>query len=121
MSEVRFKSAALSDQMNDMDWLQGCQLSIDAGEKFVILEARESGTAGVVGGNGEIKTPMLNSLASNFEVELILFDAPVKSLQAHLINNFGSSVNLGNLSLQSILPVMALRNNLRSETLNFDS
>ena len=61
MSEVGFKSAALSDQMTDMDWLQGCQLSIDAGAKFVILEACESGTAGVVGGHGEIKTPMLNS------------------------------------------------------------
>ena len=87
----------------------------------MILEARESGAAGVVGGNGEIKTPMLNSLASNFEVESILFEAPVKSLQANLINNFGSRVNLGSLSLQSILPLMALRNNLRQETLNFDS
>ena len=121
MSEVGFKSAALSDQMTDLDWLQSCQLSIGAGAKLVILEARESGTAGVVGENGEVKTSMLNFLASNFDVESILFEAPVKSLQAHLINNFGSSVNLGNLSLQSILPVMALRNNLRAETLNFHS
>ena len=37
----------------------------------MILEAREAGAAGVVGGNGEIKTPMLNSLAFNFEVESI--------------------------------------------------
>ena len=73
----------------------------------MILEARESGAAGVVGENGEIKTPMLNSLASNFEVESIFFEALVKSLQAHLINNFVSRVNLGNLSLQSILPLLA--------------
>ena len=84
---------------------------------MVILEARESGTAGIVDQEGMIKTPLLTHLVSTLGLDSILFEAPVKSMQAHLINLFGTDVNLGNISLQSILPLQALRQRLRSDTL----
>lgn len=116
-SEVGFKSPELSDQMSPSDWIRSCQLSLDAGADFVILEARESGTAGIVDKDGIIKTPLLTHLVNTIGLESVLFEAPVKSLQAHLINLFGTDVNLGNISLQSILPLQALRQRLRSDTL----
>ena len=116
-SEVGFKSPELSDQMSPADWIRSCQLSLDAGAEIVILEARESGTAGIVDQNGMIKTPLLTHLVNTIGLDAILFEAPVKSLQAHLINLFGPDVNLGNISLQNILPVQALRQRLRSDTL----
>ena len=116
-SEVGFKSPELSDQMSPSDWIRSCQLSLDAGAEMVILEARESGTAGIVDQDGMIKTPLLMHLVSTLGLDSILFEAPVKSMQAHLINLFGTDVNLGNISLQSILPLQALRRRLRSDTL----
>mgnify|MGYP006219402713 FL=1 len=116
-SEVGFKSPELSDQMSLSDWVHSCQLSLDAGAQLVILEARESGTAGIVDRDGLIKTPLLTHLVNNLGLESILFEAPIKLLQAHLINLFGTDVNLGNINLQSILPVHALRHRLRSDTL----
>ena len=116
-SEVGFKSPELSDQMSPGDWLHSCKLSLDAGAQLVILEARESGTAGIVDRDGLIKTPLLTHLVNSLGLDSILFEAPVKSLQAHLINLFGTEVNLGNINLQSILPVQALRQRLRSDTL----
>ena len=116
-SEGGFKCAELSDQMSPSDWIRSCQLSLDAGAEFVILEARESGTAGIVDKDGIIKTPLLTHLVNTIGMESVLFEAPVKALQAHLINLFGTDVNLGNISLQSILPLQALRQRLRSDTL----
>ena len=116
-SEVGFKSPELSDQMSPSDWIRSCQHSLDAGAEMVILEARESGTAGIVDQDGMIKTPLLTHLVSTLGLDSILFEAPVKSMQAHLINLFGTDVNLGNISLQSILPLQALRQRLRSDTL----
>ena len=117
MSEIGFKSADRSDLMSDSDWLDACQQSLAAGAHLLVLEARESGSAGVVDKNGNIKSSMLNYLASVIGIESILFEAPVKQLQVHFIKEFGSLVNLGNISLQNILPVIALRQNLRSDTL----
>ena len=121
MSEIGFKSADRSDLMTDSDWLVACQQSLAAGAKLLVLEARESGSAGVVDKNGDIKSSMLNHLASVISIESILFEAPVKQLQVHFIKEFGSLVNLGNISLQNVLPVIALRQNLRSETLILSS
>ena len=117
MSEVGYKSPDRSDSMSDSDWLEGCQLSLAAGAKLIVLEARESGSAGVVDKNGDIKSSMLDYLTSFIDSESILFEAPIKSLQVYFIKKFGPRVNLGNISLQNILPIMALRQNLRSDTL----
>lgn len=117
MSEIGYKSADRSDLMSDSDWLEGCQLSLAAGAKLIVLEARESGSAGIVDKNGDIKSSMLDYLTSIIDPESILFEAPVKPLQVYFIKKFGPLVNLGNISLQSILPIVALRKNLRSDTL----
>lgn len=117
MSEIGFKSADRSDLMSDSDWLDACQQSLAAGADLLVLEARESGSAGIVDKNGNIKSSMLNHLVSVIGIESILFEAPVKQLQVYFIKEFGSLVNLGNISLQNILPVIALRQNLRSDTL----
>ena len=117
LSEIGYKSITKSDQMTSNDWVQSCQMSIDYGADLVVIEARESGTAGIVDKNGEIKDQTIKELILKVGLERILFEAPTKQLQTFLINNYGSSVNLGNISIQSVLPLVALRQNLRSDTL----
>ena len=117
LSEIGYKSTTKSDQMTSNDWVQSCQMSIDYGADLVVIEARESGTAGIVDKNGEIKDQTIKELIQKVGLKRILFEAPTKQLQTFLINNYGSSVNLGNISIQSVLPLVALRQHLRSDTL----
>ena len=118
LSEIGYKSTTKSDQMTAHDWVQSCQMSIESGADLVVIEARESGTAGIVDKHGNIKDEIIKELILKVGLNRILFEAPTKELQTFLINNYGSSVNLGNISIQNVLPLVALRQNLRSDTLN---
>ena len=121
LSEIGYKSAINSDNMSTMDWVSGCERSLEAGASLVIIEARETGTAGIIDRNGLIKSDIIKELLTNIAISKIIFEAPTKQLQSYLINNYGSSVNMGNISFENILPLEALRRNLRSDTLNHRS
>jgi phosphosulfolactate synthase len=103
------------------DWLESCKLSLEAGADIIVIEARETGTAGIVDKDGNIKMETIDLLISEIGKEKLLFEAPTKDIQSFLINKYGSSINLGNISIQNILPLQALRQNLRSDTLTFQS
>lgn len=118
ISEIGSKSAIESDRMTAMDWVTGCERSLQAGAKMVVIEARETGTAGIVNKNGLLKGNIIKELMTTIDRNKIIFEAPTKQIQSYLINNYGSSVNMGNISFQDILPLEALRENLRSDTLN---
>lgn len=120
-SEVGFKSVEKSDNMCPSDWLESCRLSLEAGADIIVIEARETGTAGIVDKDGNIKMETIDLLISEIGKEKLLFEAPTKDIQSFLINKYGSSINLGNISIQNILPLQALRQNLRSDTLTFQS
>ena len=117
MSEVGRK---VSDQLTDLthqQWIDHCHLSVDAGANLVILESRESGLSGYVSAEGHINKDLIDSIIQQIPIDLLLFEAPIKPVQSALINNYGSSINLGNIHLNDILSVQSLRMGLRSDTL----
>ncbi len=117
MSEVGRK---VSDQFTDLtqqQWIDHCVLSVDAGANLIILESRESGLSGYVSPEGSINKQLIDSIVQQIPIDLLLFEAPIKSVQSALINNFGCQINLGNIRLSDVLSVQSLRMGLRSDTL----
>jgi phosphosulfolactate synthase len=97
--------------LEDLEW----------GAAWVIIEGRECGQGvGVFDDSGNV---------DNFEVDLIIdmlgdkrdaliWEAPLKSQQAFFIEKFGANAGLGNIPIDQVLALEALRNGLRFDTLN---
>ena len=88
---------------------------------WVIIEGRECGQGvGVFDDSGNVE---------DFEVDLIvemlgdkldslIWEAPLKSQQVFFIEKFGANAGLGNVPIDQVLALEALRNGLRFDTLN---
>lgn len=90
---------------------------LETGAILVIIEARESGQGiGIYDGKGNIITEKLAKLSDELPMEKIIWEAPLKSQQAKLINDFGPNVNLGNIPPTEAMALEALRLGYRSDT-----
>lgn len=90
---------------------------LDNGAYRVIIEGRESGTVGMYNSLGDLDQQIFETLLRGVpSPELIIWEAPQKKQQVHLIKSLGNNVNLGNISSNDILAVEALRNGLRGDT-----
>lgn len=85
----------------------------------VIVEARESGKGvGIYDASGGVDETELNAIAALVsDPSVLIWEAPLKNQQAHLIKKFGVNVNLGNVPPEDILALEALRCGLRADTL----
>ncbi len=97
-------------------WPLWIQKELDAGSWKVITESRESGKTGIYNSNGNIEKNIVTKIASKINIEHIIWEAPKQNQQAWLINEFGSSVNLGNISSKDVLSLECLRRGLRADT-----
>ena len=97
-------------------WPLWIQKELDAGSWKVIIESRESGKTGIYNLNGNIEKNIVAKIASKINIEHIIWEAPKQNQQAWLINEFGSSVNLGNISSKDVLSLECLRRGLRADT-----
>jgi len=90
-----------------------------AGAFKVIVEAREAGKGvGIYDKEGKIKEDEVEAIVSGIEdTDKLIWEAPLKSQQQHLILRFGPNVNLGNIPPGDILALEALRCGLRGDTL----
>jgi phosphosulfolactate synthase len=98
-------------------WVEMIRGELDAGAWKVITEARESGTAGVFRGDGEVRSGLIDEIAQSVDVDRLLFEAPQKAQQVWFIRAFGPNVNLGNIPPDEVIPLETLRLGLRSDTL----
>lgn len=88
------------------------------GAEKVIIEARESGRGiGIYDDGGRIKEASLDRICEGVPVQQIMWEAPLKSQQAELIQRFGADVSLGNIPSEEVIALEALRRGLRSDTL----
>ncbi len=85
----------------------------------VIVEAREAGKGvGIYDEKGNVKPSEIDGiLAGGIDVNDLIWEAPIKNQQQHLILRFGLNVNLGNIPPGDILALEALRQGLRGDTL----
>lgn len=98
-------------------WVEEIKEELEAGATMVILEARETGTAGVFRPDGEVRMGLIEEIEHEIEPDLLVFEAPRKAQQTWFINRFGTHVNLGNISPKDVVALETLRLGLRADTI----
>jgi phosphosulfolactate synthase len=83
---------------------------------YVILEGRETATAGMYRQTGEIREGLIADIILQVDQHRLIFETPTTTSQYHFIRQFGANVNLGNIKLEDILKLESQRQALRSET-----
>ena len=114
LSEVGSKDA--EKVIPPYQWIQMMQSELDAGAWKIVAEARESGTAGICGSNGEVHVGLIDEIVTQIDPNTILFEAPQKSQQVWFIKGFGPQVNLGNIAVDDVIALETLRTGLRADT-----
>lgn len=99
--------------------IQQLQQDLSLGVSYVIVEGRESGVnVGIYDANGDLNEGILRTLSNRESyMDRLIWEAPLKKQQAHLITMFGPNVNLGNIPTGETIALEALRRGLRSDTL----
>ncbi|MGX4584677.1 phosphosulfolactate synthase [Paenibacillus chitinolyticus] len=94
---------------------------VEMGAELVTIEARESGMGvGIFDENGACKDEELNVvLRSVPSPDILLWEAPLKNQQIHLLELLGPDVHLGNVAPADVIALEALRRGLRSDTFHF--
>jgi phosphosulfolactate synthase len=122
LSEVGAKSAEGNERMRPRDWARQVRTDLAHGARWVITEARESGTTGIAGGDGAPRGDVLEALReAGVDPALLLFEAPTKALQTQFVLRFGPDVNLGNVAPADLVALETLRLGLRSDTMLADT
>jgi len=98
-------------------WVELIEAELRAGAWKVITEARESGTAGIFRGDGEVRMGLIDEIVHAIDPNRLLFEAPQKAQQVWFIRKFGPNVNLGNIPPDEVIPLETLRLGLRADTL----
>jgi phosphosulfolactate synthase len=97
-------------------WVEQIQRDLEAGAWKVIMEARESGNAGIYRADGEPRTGLIDEIAHAIDPERLIFEAPLRPQQVWLLKRFGMECNLGNIAPDDVLSLETLRLGLRSDT-----
>lgn len=97
-------------------WVEQIQRDLEAGAWKVIMEARESGNAGIYRADGEPRTGLIDEIAHAIDPERLIFEAPLRPQQVWLLKRFGTECNLGNIAPDDVLSLETLRLGLRSDT-----
>ncbi|MGH8862222.1 MAG: phosphosulfolactate synthase [Jatrophihabitantaceae bacterium] len=103
-------------QLDPAQWKDEVSQDLAAGAWLVITEGRESGTVGTYDADGEVIEEIIEAVVGVAGHGRILFEAPRRNQQAWCITRFGPEVNLGNVALDDIVNVEALRLGLRADT-----
>lgn len=91
---------------------------LEFGAEMVIVEGRESGRGvGLFDEQGELRDGALEEMLERTgNPDRLMWEAPLKHQQVHLMKMIGNHVNLGNIPLDDILSLECLRRGLRSDT-----
>ncbi len=89
---------------------------LDAGAERLIIEARESAVAvGLFDAAGRFNAPQADRFVDALGLDVLIFEAPVKSSQFRLLDHFGAGVRLSNVRLEELLRVEIYRRGLHSD------
>lgn len=95
----------------------------ELGAALITIEGRESGKGvGIYDEDGGCKDEEIGLvLAGVPSPDLLLWEAPYKDQQVHLLKRLGSGIHLGNIAPTDLISLEALRRGLRSDTLTFEA
>lgn len=90
------------------------------GASLVTIEGRESGRGvGIFDKNGVCKDQdILKMIERVPNSQLLLWEAPHKEQQVHLLKLLGNDIHLGNIAPHELISLEALRRGLRSDTMH---
>jgi phosphosulfolactate synthase len=114
LSEVGSKDANVI--IPPYKWIKLMRAEMEAGSWKVIAEARESGTAGIFRGSGEVRSGLIDEILTEIPSENIIWEAPQKGQQVWFIKLLGANANLGNIPVEEAIPLETLRLGLRGDT-----
>jgi phosphosulfolactate synthase len=114
LSEVGSKEEGII--IHPAKWVSMMKAELEAGSFKVIAEARESGTVGIFHKNGSTHSMLVTRITSKIKETDIIWETPQKSQQVYFINLFGANVNVGNISVDDVIPLETLRIGLRGDT-----
>jgi phosphosulfolactate synthase len=97
-------------------WATEAAADLDAGARWVIAEARESGTVGLYRPDGSVRADVVHTLLRVADPARVIFEAPRTDQQAWFVKHVGTAVNLGNIPAAGVLGLEALRTGLRADT-----
>lgn len=117
-SEIGYKDQQRSLDLPPSKWVNYMKASLDAGANMVIAEARESGNSGICRSDGEVRFGLIEDiLASDINMDKVIFEAPNKLLQTYFVKRVGPNANIANVAFGDIVGLETLRLGLRSDTL----
>lgn len=116
VSEVGRKDTTVAVAPNR--WVAAIRTELASGATRVVLEGRESGTAGLYRTSGEMRTGLVEEvLDAGFDQDHLVFEAPKKEHQTYLVKLLGPNVNLANVAVTDVIACETLRLGLRADTL----
>ncbi len=97
-------------------WLAEIEGDVAAGAHWIVAEGRESGTVGLYRPDGQIRRGLVDALTQSAHAGRIIYESPQKSQQSCLLRLLGPSVNLGNVLLEDLMGLEAIRVGLRADS-----
>lgn len=116
-SEVGYKDSEKSINLRPAKWIEYILEDLAAGAYKVITEARETGTAGVVRLDGEVRFGLMEEIFDAVDAAQMVYEAPNKTMQTYFVSKLGADVNLANIAMNDVIGLETLRLGLRSDTL----
>ncbi len=97
-------------------WLAEADGDVAAGADWIVAEGRESGTVGLYQSDGQIRRGLVDVLTQSSHAGRIIYESPQRAQQSCLFRLLGPSVNLGNILLEDVMGLEAVRVGLRADS-----
>lgn len=98
--------------------IQTVNEDIRLGAELVTIEGREAGEGvGIYDEHGDCRDDQIEQILAHLPNQhVLLWEAPQKAQQVHLLQMVGADINLGNIHPQEVFSLEALRRGLRADT-----
>jgi len=100
-------------------WIELMLAELEAGSSYVIAEAKETGTDGLYRDSGEVREGLVEEILTRVPADKIIWEAPEKDQQLFFVKRLGCNANLGNIAVNDIIALEAMRIGLRGDSFNF--
>jgi phosphosulfolactate synthase len=116
LSEVGSKDKDREHITPPYQWIKLMQTELNAGARYIVGEARETGTVGIYRNSGEVREGLVQEILTKVPAEKILWEAPQKDQQLYFLQLIGANANLGNINPSEVIALEAMRIGLRGDT-----